>query len=214
MGGCVHPQADARSLLPAAYRPARLRWAEAVGRARRCLRRVVPVLVTAALLLAATCLRAPDAPWGVRAGQAMWAMRTATASFLQRVPAPGQEWLAGEGVRVRYPAGHRRGAEWVLDYAERVLPRVAAVMGTELPAVPAVFVVYESPAELARTFGWDPSDPPLGFYAGGTIHVARCVEIGRTAFPRTRPRHGGRGLHGRGHRRYERRCVRQRHAPQ
>ncbi|HEY8394139.1 MAG TPA: hypothetical protein VIK92_05000 [Thermaerobacter sp.] len=172
MRRCGQPLADARFFMAAACLPARRPWTRAVGRAWQGLRRAVPVLVTAALLLAATSLAAPGAPWDVRAGQAVWTMRTATATFLQRVPGPGQEWLAGEGVRVRYPAGHRRGAEWVLAYAERVLPRVAAIMGTELPAVPAVFIVYESPADLARTFGWDPADPPLGFYAGGAIHVA------------------------------------------
>lgn len=167
----AEPLAHARFPFIVAWCPEPSRGTPAPRRPWHGLRRALPVLVAATMLLAASAWGAPGA-LDVRAGQAVWAVRTAAASLVQGAPAPGQHWLAGRGVRVRYPAGHRQGAEWVRDYAERVLPRVAAAMGAELPAVPAVFLVYESPVALARTFGWAPGDPPLGVYAAGAIHVA------------------------------------------
>lgn len=108
----------------------------------------------------------------VRAGQAAWVARVAAARAAAQLPRPGWERLDAGAVQVVYPAGHRQGAVWVRDYALESLPRVARVTGLPVPVQPAVFIVHASPADLARTFGWDPQDPPLGFYAAGVIHVA------------------------------------------
>ncbi|PZN09651.1 MAG: hypothetical protein DIU69_08395, partial [Bacillota bacterium] len=55
----------------------------------RALRRVLPLLVGAAVLLGASAWGAPGALLDVRAGQAVWAVRTAAASLVQGGPAPG-----------------------------------------------------------------------------------------------------------------------------
>ena len=134
--------------------------------------RAVALVVAVALLAAGLGVAPGGASPDVRLGQAVWVARVAASRAVVQLPRPGWERLDAGPVQVVYPAGHEEGARWVRDYALESLPRVAQVTGLPLPAQPAVFVVHASPEDLARSFGWDPQDPPLGFYAAGVIHVA------------------------------------------
>ena len=142
-----------------------------------------------ALLLAALGVAPGGASPVVRAGQLAWVGRLTAARVVAQWPRPGWERLDAGRVRVVYRTGHRQGAEWVRDYALESLPRVARMTGLPIPAQPVVFVVHASPEELARTFGWDPRDPPLGLYAAGVIHVAdpRTWASNRDTFARLGP---------------------------
>ncbi|EKP94796.1 hypothetical protein [Thermaerobacter subterraneus] len=142
------------------------------GPHRAHLRRRLAALLLVALLGWVLGMAPGGASPSVRAAQVAWTARTAASRAAVQLPRPGWEQLAAGPVQVIYPAGHQEGALWVRDYALASLPRVAQVTGLPLPDQPAVFVVHASPADLARSFGWDPQDPPLGFYAAGVIHVA------------------------------------------